>query len=145
MPDGTVMVNGKIVDGIRGAPAPIEKGEEAIVPETTKDAEQDRKLASLQDKSESNSCRQSRRLIVATVAQLLRRTRPRDEWEDPDGMSTRAQATPHLPRRSHQHHRPRKSSSHTDSIVAHTAPLAEEREAEIPPSKFQPQCVHSPC
>ncbi|ORX41083.1 hypothetical protein BD324DRAFT_678476 [Kockovaella imperatae] len=80
MPDGTVTADGKIVDGIKGAPPVDEKGLPMIPAETTKDFEQDRKLASLEDK----------------INRLLAQT------GDVDGASTRAQATP-LPTKRHHH------------------------------------------
>jgi hypothetical protein len=49
LPDGTVMVGDKIVDGIRAAP-PAVPIPIILEPETIKDMEQDRKLASLADK-----------------------------------------------------------------------------------------------
>ncbi|WVN89721.1 uncharacterized protein L203_104951 [Cryptococcus depauperatus CBS 7841] len=58
MPDGTVMVGGKIVDGIKGAPTaptpdtPHTMLEEEIMEEEKKNAEQDKKLAELQEKIE---------------------------------------------------------------------------------------------
>jgi hypothetical protein len=56
MPDGTVMVGDKIVDGIRGAPPAVPTGPVSIPAENLKDLEQDRKLASLQEKSELYVC-----------------------------------------------------------------------------------------
>lgn len=57
--DGTVMVGGKVVDGIKGAPlaptpmTPTAALEEEIVKEEVKNIEQDRRLAELQEKSKS--------------------------------------------------------------------------------------------
>ncbi|KAL7422817.1 hypothetical protein Q5752_002113 [Cryptotrichosporon argae] len=48
LPDGTVMVGDKIVDGIKGAPHVAEADEDE--PQAVRDAEQDRRLADLQDK-----------------------------------------------------------------------------------------------
>lgn len=48
LPDGRVMADGKIVDGIMATPSPTVP----IDPQVVKDTEQDRKLADLQSKSE---------------------------------------------------------------------------------------------
>jgi hypothetical protein len=50
MPDGTVMADGKIVDGILAKPPTVST---PINPQVVKDTEQDRKLAALEDKSKS--------------------------------------------------------------------------------------------
>ncbi|WVQ70693.1 hypothetical protein IAR50_000215 [Cryptococcus sp. DSM 104548] len=59
LPDGTVMVGGKIVDGIKGAPSAPSPSltaatalEEEIIEEENKSLEQDKKLAELQEKIE---------------------------------------------------------------------------------------------
>ncbi|TYJ54390.1 hypothetical protein B9479_004978 [Cryptococcus floricola] len=59
LPDGTVMVGGRIVDGIKGAPsapspslAAVTALEEEIIEEENKNLEQDKKLAELQEKIE---------------------------------------------------------------------------------------------
>jgi hypothetical protein len=51
LPDGTVMADGKIVDGIAAKPS----ASTPINPQIVKDTEQDRKLAALEEKSESKS------------------------------------------------------------------------------------------
>ena len=60
LPDGTVMVDGKIVDGIKGGP-PFNLEKDGLLsvvpPETVKDAEQDQRLAALADKGELTSLR----------------------------------------------------------------------------------------
>jgi hypothetical protein len=48
LPDGHIMADGKIVDGIMATPSPAV----LIDPQVVKDTEQDRKLADLQSKSE---------------------------------------------------------------------------------------------
>ena len=56
LPDGTVMIGDKIVDGIKGVPTvPLhtDMNEPMVPAEKVKDMEQDRKLASLADKGES--------------------------------------------------------------------------------------------
>lgn len=47
LPDGQIMADGKIVDGIMAAPSPTVP----VDPQVVKDTEQDRKLADLQSKS----------------------------------------------------------------------------------------------
>lgn len=49
LPDGRVMADGKIVDGIMATPSPTVP----VDPQVVKDTEQDKKLADLQSKSES--------------------------------------------------------------------------------------------
>ena len=49
LPDGTVMANDKIVDGVRGATDFLA---ETVAPETLKNMEQDRKLATLSDRGQ---------------------------------------------------------------------------------------------
>lgn len=51
LPDGTVMADGKIVDGIAAKPS----ASTPINPQIVKDTEQDRKLAALEEKSKSSS------------------------------------------------------------------------------------------
>ena len=53
LPDGTVMADGKIVDGIAAAPS----AHIPVNPQIVKDTEQDRKLAALEAKSESDAGR----------------------------------------------------------------------------------------
>jgi hypothetical protein len=52
LPDGTVMVGDKLVDGIRAAPPAVPE-KIVLAPEAVKDMEQDRKLADLEQKSTS--------------------------------------------------------------------------------------------
>jgi len=52
LPDGTVMIGDKIVDGVRGVPTVPASTAPIVPPVAIKDAEQDRKLASLADKGE---------------------------------------------------------------------------------------------
>ncbi|WWD20657.1 hypothetical protein CI109_105133 [Kwoniella shandongensis] len=71
LPDGTVMANGKIVDGIKGAPTIATPATPAMMvdeptEEQLKNMEQDRKLAELQDK----------------IAELMQRTQPTFEEEE---------------------------------------------------------------
>jgi hypothetical protein len=75
LPDGTVMVGDKIVDGIRGVPTVPANTVPIDPPVPFKDAEQDRKLASLADKGQSKAvfCDPSH---LMAVAELMARTAP---------------------------------------------------------------------
>lgn len=56
LPDGTIMVGDQVVDGIRaGVSAPLPASELPVPPQALKDFEQDRKLAALMDKGQSDS------------------------------------------------------------------------------------------